>query len=95
MALINGLKALIAIGHTGPVKICGDSKLVINQMKDRVHAKSDRIRSLYEEAMELVQQFERITWRQVPRKHNSEAEALSWQAYAEAWQTGPPLAGNI
>jgi ribonuclease HI len=84
LALIEGLKAL---KPKGPIKVGGDSKLIINHMKGR-STPSGRLQSFYREAMELVQQLGKVTWVYIPRKYNGEAEALSWKAYAEVWEAG-------
>jgi hypothetical protein len=33
-----------------------------------------------------------VKWRRVPKKQNGEAEALSWQAYADVWEARSHLA---
>jgi ribonuclease HI len=88
MALIAGLKALVAMGPEGLVEIRGDSKLVIDQMRGKTNVQSPQLLSLHREARELVQRLRRVKWRRVPKKQNGEAEALSWQAYADVWQAG-------
>jgi ribonuclease HI len=91
MALIAGLQALVKMNHAGPVKIQGDSKLVIQEMSGKSHPSCDRMRSFHREANQLVEQLGQVTWCHVPRKRNREAEAQSWQAYTKAWERGPFL----
>ena len=67
----------------GELLICGDSKLVINQMTGEYQVRSPLLRPLYTWAKELSAPIEpRFQW--VPREQNSVADALSKQAYQDA-----------
>lgn len=83
-ALLAGLEALIKRELADePVIVCGDSKLVLNQMSGRWRVNSPRLLPLYQQADLLARCFMDITWRWVPREDNEEADALSRQAFIE------------
>jgi ribonuclease HI len=84
--LIAGLRELVKVGRTGPFEIYSDAGLVIKQMAGTSSVKP--VCRLYQEATELVQQLDEVTWHRVSRKQNREAEDLAWRAYIGAWEAG-------
>ena len=69
--------------------ICGDSKLVIEQLSGRWKCNKDHLRKLRDRCLELLEQIGckwDAAW--IPREQNTEADALSQAAYVTA--TGKP-----
>ena len=75
-ALIFGLQQaiLIEIDH---LNVLGDSLLVINQVNGVYKVKSDDLRELHEEAINLKKQFKFIEFNHVYRENNKRADELS------------------
>jgi ribonuclease HI len=68
MALLHSVKRL---------RIEGDSMLVIQQVKGSWKVKVESLKSLYSEAKRLLDQFESVQIRHIPRELNSHADALT------------------
>lgn len=93
MGLIQGLRAFFGIYGTDPevrfiydlrlthLKICGDSKLVINQLQGYWEVHSDWLRPLYEEAKLLTDRIKRVEFMWLPREQNKETDKLTREAY--------------
>jgi len=60
-----------------PIKIHGDSKLVIEQMKGKWKVKAPGLIPLWKEAQELVKDFENIEFIHIDRSLNSRADSLA------------------
>src|SRR3954452_23170622 len=78
-ALIEGLKLARSRGIQR-LRVFLDSELVVDQVNGRAKVGKDHIRPLHAEACSLLQEFRnfRISW--VPRKWNTEADALATKA---------------
>ena len=74
--LVMGLHEALRRGITR-LLVQGDSELIIKQMKGEYAVKSDNIRSYYETAKGLAQQFKWVEFRHVYRAHNKRADELS------------------
>ena len=59
------------------LEICGDSKLVINQLLSLYEVKSDGLVPYFQYATQLMENFERISLVHIPRKENQMADALA------------------
>ncbi len=75
-ALIRGLEAARSRG-IGHLRVCLDSRLLVNQLNGRSRVEAEQLKPLHEQAVSLIQQFAdiKITW--VPREANAEADALA------------------
>jgi ribonuclease HI len=75
-ALIRGLEAAQSHGIRH-LRVCLDSKLVVNQLTASSRVEAEHLKPLYDQAVSLMNQFAdiEITW--VPREANAEADALS------------------
>jgi len=73
-------KKLITI----PTEVRSDSRLLVNQMNGNWKVRKGLYVQRYLEAKDLAGQFERITFKWIPREENEEADALSRGAYSEA-----------
>jgi probable phosphoglycerate mutase len=90
--LIAGLQAALELGATD-VDVRMDSKLVVEQMSGRWQVKHPSMRPLAREAMDLVQQFERVRFSWIPREQNKHADRLANEAMDAAakglvWRLG-------
>lgn len=82
-ALIKALEFVRDSFGTGiPVRVYGDSMLVINQLRGSFRVKSPVIAPLWERAGSLASSFGDITFTWVPREQNAEADAQTNIAYA-------------
>ena len=62
------------------VDVFMDSKLIVEQISGRWKVKTDSIKPLHREVMELIPLFESITFTHIYRKYNTEADALANKA---------------
>lgn len=78
LALIDGLQALQDMGAAEtPVRILGDAKAVIDQMRGSCKVSTERVFPLYDQASRLAASLTVIAWEWVPRKKNKAADKLS------------------
>lgn len=77
--LIAGLEEAAEL-HATDVAVLMDSKLVVEQMSGRWQVKHPDLRTLNAEARALASQFERISYRWIPRAENSHADRLANEA---------------
>jgi ribonuclease HI len=75
-ALIFGLKQAIQM-EIDHLNVLGDSLLVINQVNGVYKVKSDDLRELHEEVINLRKHFKYIEFNHVYRENNKRADALS------------------
>ena len=73
-------KKLITIS----TEVRSDSRLLVNQMNGNWKVRKGFYVKKCLEAKNLAGQFERITFKWIPREDNEEADALSREAYSEA-----------
>jgi len=59
------------------LKVCGDSQLVVKQMKGEYKIKSENLYPLYNEAKNLEGNFDNIIFEHIYRQHNTKADALA------------------
>ncbi len=82
MGLILGLKRAQELGVT-EVEAFADSELMIRQLGGRYQVKSTSLRPLFEEALQLLNRFERVKLVHVPRDMNRAADEMSNRAIDE------------
>ncbi len=81
LALIEGLDALRDCGVEAEfVKVFGDSKTVIDQMRGAASVNSEGMWPLYLKAKRLAKYFVNLRWIWTPRKNNKEADRLTRRA---------------
>jgi ribonuclease HI len=84
LGLVDGLEALVDIGvDYEPLRVIGDSKVVINQMKGIARIGTRRVLPLHHKACRLSQLLHVVDWKWVPRKHNKAADQLTRRALRE------------
>lgn len=77
-ALSRGLQFILENLNPNSLKIFGDSKLVINQLKGDWKVKDERLAILWRNCQDLIGQLEaRLTISHIPRKLNSLADRLA------------------
>ena len=78
-ALITALEEALKLGARR-VAVKGDSELIVKQMRGEYRVKHPDLRPLYEEAQDLVNQFEHVTIEHNLRGHNTLADELANRA---------------
>jgi len=82
MGLLLGLKRAKDLG-VQEVEVFADSELMIRQLNGTYQVKSPSLRPLYEEVLELLNQFGRFKLVHVPREMNAMADEMSNRAIDE------------
>lgn len=82
-ALIAGLRRASEVGIR-QLRVFGDSKLVIEQMKGKWRVRAQGLQALHLEAQGLSRQFDSVTFEHVRRAGNAEADRLANVAMDEA-----------
>ncbi len=80
--LLLGLKRARDLGVT-EVEVFADSELMIRQLGGRYQVKSTSLRPLFDEALKLLNHFERVKLVHVPREMNRAADEMSNRAIDE------------
>ena len=75
-ALIAGLTLAHQMGAEN-IQVFGDSQLIINQVQGEYQAKDDSMIQYLAVAQRLIKKFKSCKLTQIPREHNSQAEALA------------------
>jgi ribonuclease HI len=81
-ALLLGLRRAKELG-VAEVEVFADSELMIRQLGGRYQVKSATLRPLYDEALQLLNEFERVKLVHVPREMNRAADEMSNRAIDE------------
>lgn len=77
-ALYEGLLQYIELGGTGPLLICGDSKLVISQVSGKWKVNNENLAQLKSQINALIQRHGiKVDLKWVPRSENSIADGLA------------------
>jgi len=81
LALIEGLDALCDLGINGElVKVFGDSKTVIDQMRGVAAVNAESMWPFHMRARKLAHRFLNLRWIWTPRKNNKAADRLTRRA---------------
>ena len=95
-ALIKVLEYLVTNNFLeDKIIVRGDSQLVIRQLLGIYAVRSDRIRALYNRAIQLVVKFKNIKFEWIPREYNTEADELSHKAYEEYLDNHPEVLEKV
>ena len=78
-ALIEGLKNAITL-NIKDLYVEGDAKIVIEQINNKCNVKSESVKPLYNEVLNLLKHFDTIYFNHIYRKHNIYADSLANQA---------------
>jgi ribonuclease HI len=80
---IRALEWLREHGFRGAVVVCGDSQLVIRQMRGEYRVRTEHLRAYHDWLGRLAQEFQSVEWRWVRRNENVRADQLSKLALEE------------
>ncbi len=78
-ALLTGLETALDRG-VARLLISSDSELLVRQLRQEYKVKNEQLKELYLQARTLIQDFERVDVKHVPREENQRADALANQA---------------
>lgn len=81
-ALIEGLKNAIQL-NIKDLYVEGDAKIVIEQINNKCNVKSNSVKPLYHEVLNLLKYFDNIDFNHIYRKHNLYADSLANHALIE------------
>jgi ribonuclease HI len=84
-AAIRALEWLRGHGYSGPVRVMGDSQLVIRQLQGQYRVKSPHLQEYHALTVRLASQFEQVDWVWIPREANARADELSKEAIKLEW----------
>jgi ribonuclease HI len=85
-AAIRALEWLSEKGYSGPVRVMGDSQLVIRQVQGQYRVKAPHLREYHERLLKMARAFERVDWVWIPREVNARADELSKEALQQEWK---------
>ncbi|MBN2111111.1 MAG: ribonuclease HI family protein [Methanosarcinaceae archaeon] len=80
-ALEEGILNYLALGGRGPLQICGDSKLVINQMEGKWKVNNPKLAEIHSRINSIINRNKlSVRYRWVPRNENTDADRLAMPA---------------
>lgn len=82
---LRALEWLHEDGFDGPVILCGDSQLVIRQMRGEYRVRSAHLQPYASRLGRMSRRFAKVDFVWVPREQNRQADLLSKIALEEAW----------
>jgi ribonuclease HI len=85
--LLLGLARATELG-VSEIEVFADSELMIRQLGGRYQVRSASLRPLYEQALRLINEFERVKLVHVPREMNRAADEMSNRAIDERMEQG-------
>jgi ribonuclease HI len=84
-ALREGIANYLALGGKGPLKVCGDSQLVINQMSGKWKINNENLAQINGQIATLIRTNGlKVAFRWIPRNENSIADRLAMPGDAPA-----------
>jgi ribonuclease HI len=90
--LRDGLHAYLAAGSQGPLRITGDSQLIINQVNGVYKVRKPELKPYHAEVVALAQQIRQLKIEWNPREHNTAADQLARGATVP---TGAPVDDDL
>lgn len=88
LGLIEGLRTALANRAT-ILEVLMDSKLVVEQMNGNFKVRNPGLKPLHAEAQRLAREFDRISFRSIPREQNQRADRLSNDGMDEQERSNP------
>ena len=83
LALIAGLKEALGLGAES-VELKMDSELIVRQLTGKYRVRNPALKPLFEQAHQLMKEFQSSPIVHIPREHNRAADALCSQALRSA-----------
>ena len=74
-AILKGLQLLYEV-RAEAIEVFGDSQLIINQFIGLYGCKEDTLKRYYDECQRLLKEFPRVSFQNIPRTQNQEANRL-------------------
>lgn len=85
-AAIRALDWLRGHGYSGPVRMMGDSQLVIRQIQGQYRVHAPHLQEYHAHLLYLARQFRHVDWAWIPREANLRADELSKEALESEWR---------
>lgn len=85
-AAIRALEWLRGQRYSGPVRMMGDSQLVIRQVQGQYQVKALHLQEYHSHLLRLARLFRRVDWAWIPREANLRADELSKEALEDEWR---------
>ena len=85
-AAVRALEWLLEQGYAGPVRVMGDSQLVIRQVQGEYRVKAPHLQQYHAHVLRLAGRFEHVDWVWIPRESNARADQLSKEALEDEWR---------
>ncbi|QLC50185.1 ribonuclease HI family protein [Methanolobus zinderi] len=80
-ALKEGILNYLKLKGKGPLQVCGDSKLVINQMSGKWKINNKKLADIHGQINEIIKKNDlKIKYKWVPRNQNADADRLAMPA---------------
>ncbi|MDW7732901.1 MAG: ribonuclease HI family protein [Methanolobus sp.] len=87
-ALKEGILNYLSLDGRGPVQICGDSKLVINQMAGKWKINNPNLAELHSQISDIIKKNNlKVRYKWVPRSENCDADRLAMPAGKQQLKT--------
>lgn len=90
-AALDALRAVYAAGYRGPVRLYGDSKLVVEQVTGHWQCNAPHLIELRDQLKHAMTFFESVTVDWIPRESNEQADEQSRLAYQRETGTPAPI----
>jgi ribonuclease HI len=90
-AAIRALEWLKEKGYSGPVRVMGDSQLVIRQVQGQYRVKAPHLQQYHDHLLHIARHFEQVDWAWIPREANARADELSKEALEDEWRRAARL----
>lgn len=84
-AAIRALEWLREQGYAGPVRVMGDSQLVIRQVLGQYKVRAPHLREYHAQLLRLTKNFKAVDFVWIPREANARADELSKEALEDEW----------
>ncbi|WP_406657098.1 ribonuclease HI family protein [Methanolobus sp. ZRKC2] len=96
-ALKEGILNYLDLGGKGPLQICGDSKLVINQMEGKWKIKNQNLAEIHSQIAIIIKKNSlNVKYKWVPRSENSDADRLAMpDSKQQAMQQAMPVTRKV
>jgi ribonuclease HI len=85
-AAIRALEYLRDRGYSAPVRVMGDSQLVIRQIQGQYRVKAPHLQQYHARLLAVARAFEQVDWVWIPREANARADELSKEALEDEWR---------
>jgi ribonuclease HI len=94
-AAIRALEWLLSHGYSGPVRVMGDSQLVIRQIQGQYRVKARHLQEYHAHLLQLAARFDQADWVWIPREANARADELSKEALEDEWTVASRLQPSV